>query len=287
MAIGDMLEDSRLLEDLPFASGLALDPDAREILRVSVVAKLQELGCRTAIDIVNLGCTGAVSLGGMTPGDVRTLRDNMAGSGVALPCYAPSNRWCLVHNTYGCALPTVANVAAIACSRALTPQELVHAKLIEKTQHIDGKGGSRILEAIDTLAGKRVDPRDLAVEDDDEADADADADAEGSDAADALPRTSQSVYVQAPAWKCDEHTEFVVGCRFCVAQAVVEGPLEPFLLLMPAFEGNAGNPEESIQIMPADFEDKLKTMDENHIEACALFVKVATWRRRLARDGVK
>jgi hypothetical protein len=88
----------------------------------------------------------------------------------------------------------------------------------------------------------------------------------------------------APAsWKCPEHVTTNWACRHCLAQAVVEGPLEPTFLtgvqLVPGGLVHVSSPLSVLEPHAA-----LVEADKQGAENAALYVRVATFTRKLARD---
>lgn len=276
-------QDTRPIEDLEFGAALAdRTPAERQRTRELLTTLFRDLGCQIAQDVADLGCTGLSTKAKMSVGAIAEIRNDMAGSGVGITCFVPGHLFCLAHNTIGALQPGQAQrypEALPSITRPLTPQEEVSVRLIEKTQRIKSSGKSRLVDSVDMLSGRGISPADLE-------DEDGVVVASPQPTRDTVPDHDDLYSNDNPytPWMCDEHDDLTVGCRYCLAEAIVTGPLEPFLLLMPALEGNQANPEDANRIAPDEFEEKLAQLDAAHCDAAALFVKVATWRRRLARD---
>lgn len=281
-------QDTRPIEDLEFGAALPdRTPEERQKTRDVLTSLFRNLGCRIAQDIADLGCTGLSAKAQMSVGAIGEIRSDMAGSGVGITCFVPGHLFCLAHNTIGALQPGQAQrypEALPAITRPLTPQEEVSVRLIEKTQRIKSSGKSRLVDSVDMLSGRGISPTDLEDPNDVDEGAPPTVSTKYNPTLDYDPAKVYAKETFATPWECEEHNTLVVGCRYCLAQAIVQGPLEPFLLLMPALEGNHANPEDANRIEPSEFEAKLAQLDAAYCDAAALFVKVATWRRRLARD---
>ncbi len=104
-----------------------------------------------------------------------------------------------------------------------------------------------------------------------------------------VPTTSEAFQFQctsAAPWICEEHTKTDWGCRHCIAQAVVEGDLEPVFALPVSvgFDTAHGPTREMTALAPADVEPRLAELDANGTGKAELFVRVATFTRKLSRD---
>ena len=214
----------------------------------------------TADDIVKLGCTGAAA-SGLSNDDIKFLRTGIAGGGVGLPCLVPPDRYCLAHDTIGGlqkgqaqGLPELIE----QISRELTPLEAGSSKLVSAAMR--ARGEDKMHGAFEILQGDKQ-PDDWA-------------------SADVAAPVAQSV-VAAP-WKCPEHAKINWSCRYCVAQALVEGDLVPSYTAIE--EHPTGQP-----VMPAEFASgtvvqRIADSDAADVSKLSLFVRVATFTRKLSRD---
>jgi hypothetical protein len=267
--------DERPLDEIQFAiDGLSQD---REVDTGRIRDLLRFIGVSIAQDIIDLGCTGlteaiqdrngqpgrCVWMLGKTAIEIATwVRERMAGSICGLPCYVPPNRYCLVHDTIG-ALQLDGNLDGIQqvrhpegislCSRELTDEECKQYGAVQKKRAELAKkfGIEGTLNPVD-LNSRPLKPQ------------------QGSD------------FEPSPAitdrFKCPEHLELNPSCRFCLAQAVAEGPLEPNLhvrVYSSAFD------EKARILDPRELETVLKHNGDNHVQ---LYVLAASWTRKLARD---
>jgi hypothetical protein len=207
--------------------------------------KLAALDVQTAQGIVDLGCTGAIF--SLTVGEIARFRLGLAGSGVGLPCYVPITRFCLAHNTIG-GLESgqvsrhSENVEKI--SRELTPVEAAKVRLMDKSRRIDKDTIVDTQKAVSSLLGGRDQEalREALTEPQDQV---LDLDKSYSD-----PQTNlinASLTPRSVSWKCAEHRDLNWGCRHCVAQAIVEGPLVPVLRIGQHENDNLDMTPEEIQ----------------------------------------
>ncbi len=226
--------------------------------------------CVHARDIETLGCTGVAKFEAGQAEAVKAgtrLRLGLGGGGVGLPCFVPPTRFCLVHNTVGGLQewqmqhhPEYVNTI----SRALTPQERIQVGLTDKARRM--RGGDRTTEAMDVLSGQNQDVlEEVASGLEDVHDEKVLEERELND-------SGPVPFVPSKTWKCIEHSETNWECRYCLAQAVVEGPLDPvgFLHL-----------DESVERPMQDLEDALATSGASIVE---VYVRVATFTRKLARS---
>lgn len=95
----------------------------------------------------------------------------------------------------------------------------------------------------------------------------------------AAPALGTPPQVSAPAldWKCPEHTKFQAWCRFCLAERIVAGPLDPACLI-------DGDQDFTKACAASQVVDQLIAIeeDETDIKLVSLYVKVAGYRRGLA-----
>jgi hypothetical protein len=267
--------DERPLSEIQFAIDVK-DPEERAGHCTAVRGLLAGLGVHVAQDIVELGCTGVVYK--LHEGDIgkalraaQFIRQHMGGSLCGLPCYVPPNRFCLVHSTIG-ALQLKGNVdgpqascypeALPICSRELTAEE--------RAAH--GKVQAKIMADAATAAldlGAEIQPTDPLL--------------------DALPQPSTTsigpqqlsqrgagTTIGDASFKCPEHAEFEPKCRFCLAQAVAEGPLEPKLWVR-AWPRVGDAPRE------VDPRELATLLSHNGDEGVELRVLAARWVRKLTR----
>lgn len=258
--------DERPVSELTFGLN-EKTPEGRAETSTWVRTLLGDSGVQTAQGIVDQGCTGFYALGA-TLEMLNRLRVGLAGAGVGLPCYVPINRFCLAHNTIGGLEPgQQQNFAAYAdlISRELTPEEDLKVALLNKARRLDkdtlGKTqravsdllGGRDLEAIEEIANRPDnggEPMSKRFEDD--------------PSLMAKKRAEFGVLTAAALpWTCSEHKDLNFSCRYCVAQAIVDGPLTPVYL-------NGKEPS----VLLAD----------PAVEAAEIFVRVAKYTRRLARE---
>lgn len=254
-----MEPDSRPLEELVFAGHL---PEGeREHVATEVRRLLSQCGVSIANDIVLLGCTGLASCG-LAEEEMTFVRENMAGSGIGLPCYVDLKHFCRVHNTIGGLQEGQAVQHADfvdAVSRELTDEEKGHVELVESARRSKG----RLAGAKDILEG-RVPTRGPETEDE------PDGDEEG--------------FVPLKPFECPEHGLIAWHCRFCIAQAIVEGALVPTLLIGVTDDGNSIPADNVSSIVPEAVNEKIQKYEEDGATTVALFARVAVWRRKLTRE---
>jgi len=245
---------------------------------------LADAGCVVAGDIEQLGCTGVLRHEGMChDGDTATeeqiiagtiaagtrLRLGLAGSGVGLPCFVPPTRFCLVHNTIGGLEDEQVvhhGLYIERVSRPLTPAEEAKTVVMRHAGQMKSVG-----ELNDFIAGRSP----LDVEGDDEPE---------------LPISK----LGAQSWTCEEHATTVWSCRYCLAQAVVEGPLIPVTLVASHAkldaDGKMTTPIDSEFRLSGDagVAAVLKDFEGDRIRSGSImadvWVRVAAFSRKLARD---
>jgi hypothetical protein len=261
--LDNLFRDTRSINDMPFGAGA---PD-REAEAQWVRATLATCDVHVAEDIELLGCTGAYAVlqhdmpeGALTGdpvlttlGAIKRLRLGLAGGGVGLPCFVPIDRFCLAHNTIGGLEPGQAQRHADqvnAISRELTPEEKGKIAVIELARK---KGRKDPIAASDILAG-----RDESVLED------------------AAPIAEPIAAPKHTAvWKCQEHTNTDWKCRYCIAQAIVDGPLAPVLFVDDGEDAIAsGN----------TVEESIAAFDAGGKSRTCVNVRVATFTRKLSRD---
>lgn len=242
---------------------------------VNTLATLRGCNVRTVRDIEQLGCTGALRYG-LLPADIKTLRLGLGGSGVGLPCFVPITRYCLGHDTIGGLQDGQKQFypeKVEAVSRPLNPAEKGRVELIEASRRIQEKNpGDRLTRIADALSGRDLPPGFAAAEE---------------DAPELPPFPGTPIRLPAAAatpisheqpWVCPEHAKTNWACRYCVAQAIVEGPLEPAFDIR--FDGDdsayAGLP-------PGEMLDKINKLDSDGLACVDVYVHVARYERRLTR----
>jgi hypothetical protein len=247
-----MLErDERPLSEIRFAQ----DKDA-PLYEDQVRSLFAKMGVSIGQDIIGLGCTGLATKA--TPATAQNLRKSMAGSICGLPCYVPNHLFCLVHNTVG-GLQESGNKdgpqrnphpeGLEMCSRPLTPEE--GGKIQGVHAFIAAEG---VKEAVEHFGAERAEAEATLSE------------ASATDFA--------TCPVPLPPFVCREHTEFNPGCRYCLAQSIVEGPFEPPVRLFAEAGG--------IQSEQAWFElPKLLASDDTDI--VELYVLAGRWVRKLTK----
>ena len=266
MTAAPTLED-RPIEDMPFEGG---EP-VRDLLR--------SLDVKTARDIELLGCTGAKAKG-LANEQITALRLSLAGGGVGLPCFVGIDRFCLGHNTIG-GLQEQQEQRHRECveavSRPLTKEERGRIELIEAARRKQGKTlGERLVATGDILSGREL-PDGF--------------EAGGPTAADDVRRgledSRQGRVFPVPAsvlqdWECPEHKKTNWSCRYCVAQAIVEGPLVPVFAVLEADSGGESG-EDNSALSPEEMHVVLEHANAKKLEYAGLYVLAATFERRLAR----
>ncbi len=241
---------------------------------------LAKSGCVYARDIETLGCTGVAKLAQHGAPEVAIavgtrLRLGLGGGGVGLPCFVPPNLFCLVHNTIGGLQDHQKQLHSEmvgAISRELTPQERIQVGLTDKARRM--RGGDRTTEAMDVLSGQNQDV--LAEVAESLEDAHDERVLEESKLDDSGPVP----FVPLKAWKCAEHTTTNWACRYCLAQAVVEGPLVPTFIARDDLSVALGVRFCAVTEIPGE----IVAAEQSMAKQLQIFVRVATFTRKLARD---
>ncbi len=247
---------------------------AQEFVTAGVRAFLDQCGCVVADDINRLGCTGVArvlleSAPEKIVEQIQHLRIDMAGGGVGLPCFVPPTLFCLAHNTIGGLedgqqAHHTEMVALI--SRELTPEEAAKVSAMNVARKIKTREGIE-----EYMAGNSA--------------AEADEAPEGVTGEEPSTQEEPDIdlnqfRVGRPAWKCPEHTTTNWGCRFCVAQAIVEGPLEPGYIVMQ----HDLPPQTSYAISAENMEKVLQAWNADGVNKARIYVLAATFTRKLSRD---
>jgi hypothetical protein len=260
--------DERLLSEVKFAQDPKLTFEERESRNSLLHDWLGELGCETAQDVIDLGCTGVSTK--LSVDQARFIREHMTGAGFGLPCYVPKHRFCLVHNTIGglqegqlARYPQRVEIV----SRSLSKDERAKSAAVETHQEaeraavaasygaevVDGDGEmEKIVREVDEAAAA-VQREEL--------------------------RTQRGPVIE-PGARCPEHDKPEYRCRFCLAAAIVNGPFEPQLLLhtidesadIMRYEAN------SAALVLQELQRSLARPSTLRVE---LGVRVACWERKM------
>jgi hypothetical protein len=262
-----------------------------EALAEWVLAALGRCGATVAQDIIDLGCTG-IAKHGATSLDIRKLRGGLAGSGVGLPCYVGPDRYCLAHETIGGLQDGQAQrypeqVAAI--SRELAANERAHVAVIEAARRQRGGKGA----AAEALTGRRTGEDFLQEVGRELTPAEAEVDLTPG----AVPATSAAVPTPVPAsavpvvhapgelaFACPDHDATRWDCRYCVAEEIVKGSFQPQFLLGHADTGTTVLVADLTDVDADAVEERVAKFNEAGVNGAVLYVKVARWIRKLARD---
>ncbi len=250
---------------------------------------LAACGVAIADDINRLGCTGVLAKAKAAKEEkndvfadedrhaaidvAKFLRLGLAGGGVGLPCFVPSTLYCLVHNTIG-GLQDNQKALYPECvgmiSRPLTDAERGQFELVNAVRK---KSRNNPDEAADILSGREQVPGVVET-------------GEGDDLDDDDVQVLQGARLGAQTWKCPEHTTTNWACRYCVAQAIVEGPLVPLVIVSGSRA--EGELSRTGQVMSASaspsVEAALESCNARGDTVVELFVRVATFTRKLSRD---
>jgi hypothetical protein len=255
-------------ETLPPMTSKTWEPPPEQVAEQTWVrVYLNGAGCAVAGDIEKLGCTGVAAYAAkLDHGDAiqhgTRLRLGLAGSGVGLPCFVPPTRFCLLHNTIGgLENGQTQHFAQFVdlISRPLTPEEEAKTKVMQHARKLKSVG-----EVNDFIAGK-LPLEDVVEEDIEEAE---------------LPL----VRLGASSWKCTEHTSTVWTCRYCLAQAIVEGPLEPQVRTLARFPDAAPVSTFQSAAYGADVAATLAHAAEEDYSGFYVVVQAARFTRKLSRD---
>lgn len=260
--IGDVIGPHGLNpgDDVPSGEVMATWRQAHEGELARMRQILDDCGCETVTDIEDLGCTGAIGRG-IPLETIQFLRLGLAGSGVGLPCYVPPDRFCLVHGVTGGLQEGQEQrwpqfVEGI--SRALTPEESAKAQLIQEARGVEGTR-----KASDILSGRKL-PKQWVP-----------GDRPGWDGlmpSALIPPGADPPPLPLLAWKCLEHRDVDWNCRYCVAQLVVEGELEP-AFTFEEIDAKGMSAEE--------ISDRIRTLDMDGSPGLRVYVQAATFRRKL------
>jgi hypothetical protein len=266
--------DHRSLNSMVFA--LDAPAESREATAIAIRQALWAVGIREAQDIINLGCTGLV-LAIMKEDDkgsiltcehAKWIRENMGGSLCGLPCYVPSHLFCHVHNTIG-GLQESCNKDGP--QRNPYPEAL---KFISRELTTEEGGKLQGVKAFIADQGAKEAKEHFGAERADEIKALSEGPADpGVSLFDACP-------VALPPFMCREHSEFNPGCRYCLAQSIVEGDLVPPIHLRTKYSDGSEATSEDLSVLPFMFEET-QNVQTTRIE---LYVLAARWVRKLTKE---
>lgn len=258
--------DDRLIADMPF--------EGEDVAR----ALLQRCQVQFAYDIEALGCTGAHAHG-LTIEEITSLRLGLAGGGVGLPCFVGSDRFCLAHNTIGGLQDGQKQrypEEVTKISRELTPEEKGKVAYTETVRR-SGKGSvaDQMAAAGGALSGFGELPRGTELVED------------TGEAPIALPPgIPMPALSYGKPFVCPEHVKLVWACRFCVAQAIVEGELAPVFGVHFADKATADAAEEEILVMVSlteeDLEEEIAKADAAGHTTVEVYALVKTLTRKLS-----
>lgn len=264
------------IEEMNFEGG----DDIRNVLR--------SCGVKTAGDIEQLGCTGAAKFG-LPPEGIKNLRLGIGGGGVGLPCFVPVTRYCLAHGTIGGLQQGQKQFypdQVDAISRPLTPKEKGTVELIEASRRVQGGTmGDRLLRTADALSGREL-PKGFeasSIFDAEPIIADMTPAAAAERIVQERPVARDGSYmVDLPEpWKCPDHPKTNWACRYCVAQAIVDGPLVPTYFV----ESPHPTGDTEYDTVPAEEVDPhVQSCNEQGCDEVNLYVRAARFTRRLARE---
>jgi hypothetical protein len=278
--VDELFHDKRPIEAMAF--GAEAKPEEREEVAAQVRAMLKSTGVEVADDINRLGCTGMVKAG--TIAAAKFLRLGLAGGGVGLPCFVPISRYCLVHETIGGLEPGQEQHHAEyvdAISRELTPEEHGRVELIRLAQE---RGRKDPDAAADVLSG-----RDESILEDKEPQTPDDLERQLYQArlAAGLQATARE-QLEERMWKCSEHSEINWACRYCLAQAIVEGPLESLCFVSSGKpspnEANADKQALGRVVIGSAVEEEIRVSDTRGDIKLDVYTRVATFTRKLSRS---
>lgn len=258
---------------------MRIDEDLAKYTRDTFAA----CGATVVRDIEALGCTGLVHHG-VTIEGAKRARAGLAGSGAGLPCYVAADRYCLVHEVIGGLQDGQLQrfpEAVEATSRPLAPSEIAHRELVETARR--SRGGSR--DAADALSGRKL-PDNFLTEVTEAIGSTVEPSPElPPPAPSAVPTPAVAPLSAEDMFRCPEHATTFWDCRYCVAAEIVKGDYKPVLLFESRAEGARGIFGTPKEIEAKDVEGEIASCDaSNDIGAAVLFVKVAQWSRKLARD---
>lgn len=216
---------------------------------------------------------------------IRFLRIGLAGSGVGLPCFVPPNRYCHGHEVIGGLQDKqeahhLEQISSI--SRELQPEEKAHNELIREAQHASEERG-----AAELLRGRRM-PEGWMQESVDGGEAVSPVSPMTTAALSGMPDVVGAARARLPERKveshspvsfhCPEHDEPSWKCRYCVAQMIVEGELEPVFAVRPDIGGFT-----KASVSAGEAQSEIGYLDSAGANRVDLYVLAATFTRKLAR----
>lgn len=243
--------DLRQLDEIPFRE----EGDAvRSILRLA--------RCAIGEEVIAAGCTGLVLklVGGPAKSladaleKARFVREHMGGAGFGLPCYITPMHFCLVHNTVGGLQRGQQQQFAEGirlCSRELTAEEREHAAVVEAKIAQDGLREGEKHFGVEPYKEKVASECNMP-----------------PPSANAVPVQLLSGY-----FRCPEHTEIEWKCRYCLAAAVLQGPLEPVTEVQIK--------SRTATRSTVEIERLAVNLDSENSEVIEVYVRVRRWARKL------
>ena len=269
-AIADQIPpDTRPIDEMPFGSG---SPDPK-LTAALVREMLHKCGVTVAHEIEELGCTGA-SAKGLAMTEIVELRMGLAGGGVGLTCFVPPTRYCLAHSTIGGLQVGQASrfpEEVVKVSRELSPRERGHVEVVEASRRVRGGDMSeRLMKTADALSGRDL-PLGVELEDGEEELEEE----ESTHSSTKMSLRETGVPFDPLVWACPEHRVPVWACRYCIAQMIVEGPLEPKFVVREAGQ---------LAVAVDDVSATLDELTTKGVAGADLYARVATFSRKLARD---
>lgn len=245
-------------------------------------ALLKKSNTHTRADVETLGCTGCLAMG-LSLDDIQFLRFGLAGSGVGLPCFVPPDKFCLAHGVSGGLQDGQEQAYAVwvdKVSRPLTPEETSHDKLVSAARKSDREHGAHSLLHGHTMPKGWEEVEEIGG---------VEGGAQIRDYEAQLDRLSDDLVAaraaaRAPSfkWECDVHEKTDWSCRYCAAQAVIEGELVPVYVLDVNHPTGTSGMTDAIN--GAQVAQEIAEEDASNSNSVKLYVRVATFTRKLARD---
>ena len=258
----------RSIDELPFQGFGEATPDhIRQLLRRCDV--------KVGGDIETLGCTGAMKHG-LALDDVFHLRLGIAGGGIGLPCFVPSSRFCKAHNTIGGlqeGQKPYYEEAVPMVSRELTAKERGTVAYTEAVRHnAKSNVGEQMTAAQLALSGHGELPFGTELIEEDESVPQAPLEVE----------TTRVVPLEVAYWKCPEHRQMNWSCRFCLAQAIVDGELVPeFVVHQPEHDTIASLGQAVFGLSGPELVDTIEQLNHAGVDKVEVYVLAKTLTRRL------
>jgi hypothetical protein len=292
--------DFRPLAKIEFALD---EPDfaVRAAAQERVRTLLARAGVVIGDDIDSLGCTGlceafirgapgqgwspeAIIVADEGIRDARFVRAHMDGSGHGLPCFVGPDRFCFIHEVVGALQPGQESrhpKMARIISRELTPEERNGVDLVDNARRVfDRDLNTRLFKTVQVLldeARRGVPPP---------ANDNANSNGQAAETTTGVVVPELGIVNDAPPpFTCSEHAKPFWRCRLCVAEALVKGDLEPQFLIIPTDDGAHANMDDIVEIAAGEIDGRVEEWNDQGVTAVGLFVKVAAWKRRLARSA--